>query len=237
MSAKSEDITVRCQDGAFNAYAAIPTAPKNAAIVVLQEIFGVNANIRQTVDDFAAAGYPAVAPNLYWRLAPDVQLNPASDEDRARAMDLSKQMDRNQAVADAVATLAALRASVSGVTRTAAIGYCFGGGVAYLMAARNLVDAGISYYGTALTTMLEEAKGLQSHLLLHIAETDHLCPPEAQQAISAALAPLGERAKIITHANAGHAFARRGGATFNQGAADHANAETMALLATLAARR
>lgn len=234
MTARCEKIEIHGGDGSFAAYCAIPEHPKPVAVLVLQEIFGVNANIRDIVDMFADAGYPAIAPDLYWRQAPGIELNPGSEQDRARAMELMKGLDRASGVADGAAALAALRQRAPGLTRSAAIGYCFGGGVAYLMAARNMVDTGIAYYGTYLHMMLDEAAGLEGRLLLHIAGEDHLCPPEAQQKIADALAPLGARAEIIVHPGAGHAFARRGGASFDQPAADRANERTMAALASLA---
>lgn len=233
MTAISQDIDVHGPDGTFTAYLAAPDEPNGVAIVVLQEIFGVNANIRAIADGFAAQGYVAVAPDLYWRHAPGIQLNPGSEEGRARAVELMKGLDREQAVADSVAALDAAEVLVPGIVRTAAVGYCFGGGVAYLLAVRNAVDAGIAYYGTYLHTVLGEASGLEGKLLLHIAESDHLCPPEAQAAIAAALAPLGDRAQVVVHFGAGHAFARIGGATFDAAAAEHANALTDDLLASL----
>lgn len=233
MTALREDIEVRGADGAFSAYLAVPTNPNGVAVVVLQEIFGVNANIREIADGFAASGYVAVAPDLYWRQSPGIQLNPATEEGRAQAVELMKGLDREQAVTDAADALAAAKSRVSGIVRSAAVGYCFGGGVAYLMAVRNKVDAGIAYYGTYLHTVMGEASNLQGQLLLHIAEQDHLCPPEARAAIQAALAPLGDRATAIVHGGVGHAFARRGGATFDQVSAERANAMTAELLASL----
>lgn len=237
MSATREDIQVIGPDGVFDAYLATPARPNGVAVVVLQEIFGVNANIRGTVDGFADAGFVAVAPDLYWRQEPGIQLDPASEDGRARAMELMKGLDRDRAVADGVAALSAVRHRVPGMGKSAAVGYCFGGGVAYLMAARAAVDAGIAYYGTGLHTLLDEAGGASGQLLLHIAEQDHLCPPEAQQAIAAALAPFGERAAVVAHSGVGHAFARRGGATFDQAAADRADSLTLKLLTALADAR
>ena len=232
----SEDMRVHSPDGDFAAYLAVPATPGRVAVVVLQEIFGVNAGIRAVCDGIAAAGHVAIAPDLYWRQAPGIALDPASEEDRARAMALMKGLDRDRAAADATVALAAARGQVAGVDRTAAIGYCFGGGVAYLLAVRNLVDAGIAYYGTQLHTLLDEAPTLRGELLLHIAGEDHLCPPAAQAAIGDALAPLGKRARVVVHPGAGHAFARPGGATFDRAAAERADALTFALLASLTER-
>lgn len=233
MTARSEDIQVHTREGDFAAYLAAPAQPNGVAVVVLQEIFGVNANIRAIADGFAAKGYVAVAPDLYWRQAPGIQLDPASEDGRAKAAELMKGLDRDQAVSDSVAALAEARKQAPGLTRTAAVGYCFGGGVAYLLAVRNAVDAGVAYYGTYLHTVLAEAANLKGKLLLHVAEADHLCPPEAQTLIRSMLEPLGDRAKVIIHPGVGHAFARKGGATYDAEAAGRADAETAALLASL----
>lgn len=233
MTITKEDIEVQGADGSFRAYFAAPASHNGVAVVVLQEIFGVNANIRSIVDGFAEQGCVAIAPDLYWRQQPGIQLDPATDEGRAQAMDLMKGLDRGQAAADGAAALTAARDRTSGLSASAAVGYCFGGGVAYLMAVRGQVDVGIAYYGTGLHTLLDEAASLQGQILLHIAETDHLCPPEAQKTIEDAMAPLGDRAKVVIHPGVGHAFARIGGATFDSEAAARANRMTAEVLASL----
>lgn len=233
MSRQREDVRIRSTDGEFAAYLSTPETPNGVAVVVLQEIFGVNANIRGLCDRFADAGYAAVAPDLYWRQAPGVQLAPASDDGRAQAMELMKGLDRDQSASDAAAALAAARERVPGLGRSAAVGYCYGGGVAYLMAVRDAVDAGVAYYGTHIHTLLDEAPNLRGRLLLHVAGEDHLCPPPAQEAIREALAPLGERARVVVHPGVGHAFARAGGATYDAAAAERADGMTLDLLASL----
>ena len=235
MTPTREDIRVRSADGEFGAYLATPEAPNGVAIVVIQEIFGVNANIRDICDGLAAAGHVAVAPDLYWRQAPGVELDPGSEDGRARAMELMKGLDRDRSVADSEAALAAARERIPDVRSTAAIGYCFGGGIAYLLAVRNSVDAGVAYYGTYLQTMLAEAPGLRGRLLVHVAAEDHLCPPAAQEAIQAALAPLADRAEVVVHPGVGHAFARRGGAHYDVAAAGRADGLTSDLLSSLRA--
>lgn len=233
MTGQRDDIKFESPDGALSAYVAVPERPTRVAIVVLQEIFGVNANIRAIADGFADAGYASVAPDLYWRQEKGVQLDPSIEQGRKRAMELMTGLDRDQAVSDGAAALKALRALVPGLDRSVAIGYCFGGSVAYLMGARGAVDAGVAYYGTGLHTMLGEFDGLKGRLLLHVAAEDHLCPPEAQDAIAAAAAKSGDRVEVVVHPGVGHAFARTGGATFNKVAAARANAMTMDLLESL----
>lgn len=235
MIPQSADIEVNGPEEPFSAYLAAPEHPNGVAVVVLQEIFGVNANIRSIADDFAAAGYAAVAPDLYWRVEPGIQLDPATEQGRESAMELMKGLDRNQAVSDGAAALQALRERIPGLNRSAAVGYCFGGGVSYLMAARGVVNVGVAYYGTGLHTMLSELDGTTGRLLIHIAGDDHLCPADAQDAIVQAAAKAGGHVSVLIHSGVGHAFARVGGGGYNREAADRANAATLSLLTSLIA--
>lgn len=235
MNVRSEVVEVHGEDGRRSAYMALPEPANGVAIVVLQEIFGVNANIRAITDGFAADGFAAIAPDLYWRQDAGVELDPGDAECRERAVELMKGLDREQAVADASAALDTLRSRVRGIGRSAAVGYCFGGGVAFLMAARGLVDAGISYYGTGLHDMLAELDRPRGRLLLHLAADDHLCPPDAQAAIAAAAGRNPAEVSLSIHDRVGHAFARISGANYDRDAAERANAATASLLSSLAA--
>ena len=130
---------------------------------------------------------------------------------------------------DALVAAAYLRRSVPGIKRTGAVGYCLGGKLAYLVATRAGVDAAVSYYGVAIQGALDRAHELSAPLLLHIAMQDALCPPDAQAAIHAV---LGSRkgVDIIDYPGVGHAFARRGGTTFDRDAAAKADTATAAFL-------
>lgn len=236
MKPSGRDVEIAGPDGRLGAYLAVPDHPRCVAVVVLQEIFGVNANIRSIVDDFAAAGYATIAPDLFWRVRPGVQLDPESAEDREVAMELMKGLDRGECAADGGAALQALGERVPGLERSAAVGYCFGGGIAYLMASRGLVDLGVSYYGTGIHLMAEEMTTLEGRLLLHIAGDDHLCPPEAQAAIRKAAEGAGDKVSVMTHPGAQHAFARLGGRGYDPERAERANAATLESLAVLARR-
>ncbi len=231
---KGSTVAVRHEEGEFTAYLSRSGRSNGVAVIVLQEIFGVNEDMRAICDEWADAGFTAIAPDLYWRQASGVDLDPGTEGGRARAMELMKALDRDQSVRDAEAALQVARQQADGLSRSAAIGYCYGGGVAYLLAVRGVVDAGVAYYGTYIHTLLSEASGLQGRLLLHVAGDDHLCPPDAQTAIRTALTPLGDRAEVVIYAGAGHAFARNGGAGFDAVAARRANGATSALLDELA---
>jgi carboxymethylenebutenolidase len=200
-----------------------------SGLVLLQEIFGVNANMRQTAEAFAALGYDVIAPDLFWRQAARVKLNPSSPADRERGMALMKGLDLERAVDDALAAAAHLRRSDRSSGRTGAVGYCLGGKLAYLLSAHKEIEAAVSYYGTGIGAALERADQVNAPLLLHIAMEDELCPPPAQTAIHRALGPRAN-VVIIDHPGVGHAFARRGSPLFNLEAAERADAATAAFL-------
>ena len=208
------------------AYLARPDgqAPR-AGIVVLQEIFGINANIRAIADGFAASGYAAIVPDLFWRQQAGVELDPADAGDRARAMALAQGLDQELAVADARAAADHLRTQGDGPIKVGAVGYCLGGKLAYLLSAGDGIDAAVSYYGVAIQAALDRAGEVKTPLLLHIAMADELCPPDAQQAIHAAL-DASPHVTIVDHPGVGHAFARDGGAAFDAAAAGRADGET-----------
>jgi carboxymethylenebutenolidase len=188
-------------------------------IVLLQEIFGINANLRATADDYAASGYDVIVPDLFWRQEPGVQLDPSTD--RARATELMNGMDIAMAVQDAYSAAEYLRTLEPPTAKIGAVGYCLGGKVAYLLAMRRGIDAAASYYGVGIHGLLDRAAEVRCPLLLHIAADDPLCPPEAQAEIKRALANR-PGVTILSYTGVGHAFARRGGATYVASAAEPA---------------
>ncbi|HKQ82547.1 MAG TPA: dienelactone hydrolase family protein [Steroidobacteraceae bacterium] len=198
-------------------------------IVVLQEIFGVNANMRQTAEVFATLGYDVIVPDLFWRQEPRIELDPSSPADRARAMTLKAGLDEECAVQDALAAVAHLQRSGRASGRAGAVGYCLGGKLAYLLATHAELSAAVSYYGVAIHGALDRAAALCAPLLVHIATNDDLCPPAAQKAIHDALGPR-PNVQIIDHAAVGHAFARRGSTAFRSEAAERADSATAAFL-------
>ncbi|WP_324698859.1 dienelactone hydrolase family protein [Novosphingobium sp. RL4] len=216
--------------GSFTAYLARPSKPNGAAVVVLQEIFGINANIRGIADDFADEGFVAIAPDLFWRQEPNVELNPASESDRERATALLKGLDQQAAVADALVAASYARELPEVTGKVGAVGYCLGGKLAFLLAGEPGIDAAVSYYGVMIQAALDRVPAVRAKLLLHIAEDDHLCPPEAQQAIRVAADAAADRIEIMSYPGVGHAFARRDSQPFNASAAERADAATLALL-------
>lgn len=217
-------------DNNFTAFLAVPDVPNGGSVVVLQEIFGINENIRQIVRGFAEDGYYAIAPDIFWRQEPGVELDPSGELDRERATALLKGLNQAQAAQDAALAADYLRGLSQSNGRVASVGYCLGGKLAYLMAANGTVECAVSYYGVAIQASLDLVSSVSCPLLLHIAQDDHLCPQEAQEQILAAMAPYSDKISILSHAGVGHAFARRGGGTYNAQAAAHADAATAKLL-------
>ena len=215
--------------GVFNGYRALPDQPNGGSVVVLQEIFGINANIREIVEDFATHGYACIAPDIFWRQQPGVELDPSSESDRDRAQALLAGLDVELAVRDALLAGTHLLGLPGANGRLAAVGYCLGGKLAYLLGASPQVSAAISYYGVAIQHSLPMADQICSPLLLHLAENDHLCPPEAQALI---LDTLSARpgVSIMRYPNVGHAFARRNSPNFDATSAARADAATLDLL-------
>src|SRR5688500_17393999 len=171
-------------DGSFSAYCARPAAAPRAAIVVIQEIFGVNAGIRRKCDRLAADGYLALAPDLFWRLEPGVELDPDIEPEFKRALELLGRCEQDLAVRDIEATIRHAR-NAMGVEKVGAVGYCLGGRLAFMVAARTDVDASVGYYPVGIPELLREKHAIAQPLMLHLAGADHFVPPEARAAIHA----------------------------------------------------
>jgi carboxymethylenebutenolidase len=217
------EITIQAADGGgFSAYLAAPKAGKGPGIVVIQEIFGVNAVMRGIADNLAAQGYAALCPDLFWRMKPGVQITDKTEAEWKLAVGYFGRFDADKGIEDLKATLAALRKHPACTGKAGAVGYCLGGKLAYLMATRSDADCSVGYYGVGIQDMLGEAKGIKKPLLLHIAGKDEFVPPPAQAAIKAGLKG-NSNVTIYDYPDCNHAFARIGGAHYDKAAADQAN--------------
>lgn len=225
-----ETTTIHTADGQFSAYVARPAAEKAPAVVVIQEIFGVNAVMRGIADELAAAGYLAVCPDLFWRIEPGIDITDQSEAEWKKAFELYQAFDVEQGVEDIAATIAAVRADPACSGKVGAVGFCLGGLLAFLTATRTDADASVSYYGVGIENFVGEAETLASPLLVHIAEEDQFVPKEAQAVIKDALAG---NARVEVHSFPGrdHAFARKGGAHYDAADAGKANERTLAFFA------
>lgn len=223
-----EWIQVRGPDGDFRAYVARPAGAARGAVVVIQEIFGVNAVMRGKADWLAREGFLAVCPDLFWRLEPEVDISDKTEAEWAKAMALMKAFDVDAGVRDIQAAIAQARVITGG--KVGAVGYCLGGLLAYLTACRTDADASVGYYGVSIEQHVGEAEKLTRPLMLHVAGKDQFSPKAAQDMIRQS---LGANALVTLHdyAEQDHAFTREGGAHFDAAAAAEADARTLAFFA------
>lgn len=221
----SEYITVETPDGSFQAYVARPDTLPAPAIVVIQEIFGVNLDLRDTCDELAAQGYLAVSPDLFWRLEPGVDMSDQTEAEWKKAFSLYTAFDRDNGVTDIAATMAAARALTGADGKVGVMGFCLGGLMTYLTTARVGADASVVYYGGSTDKYLDEADQVTTPLMIHLGEQDEYIPQPAQEAIIDALAdnPL---AHVFTYPGCNHAFARHRGTHYDADAAALANGRT-----------
>ena len=217
-------------DGGFDAYFAEPGTPPRGAIVVIQEIFGVNEGIRSKCDRWASEGYLAVAPDLFWRLQPNVELDPDVQPEFEQALELMGRFDQNQGVADIEATIRAARSRLPEGGKVGCVGYCLGGRLAYMTAARTDVDASAGYYAVGLDNILHEKNAIARPLLLHIAGADGFVPPEVQAQMHAELDPH-PRVTLFDYPGEDHGFAAETGRRRSEDAARLADSRTAAFFA------
>jgi carboxymethylenebutenolidase len=227
-------IAARDGSGEFAAYVAkpksTPAGGPAGAVVMIQEIFGINGAMRALSDWVAEMGFVAVAPDLFWRQQPKVDLDPDKGQGEwDKAFALMNGMDQDKAVEDLQAAVTAARGMEGANGKVATMGFCLGGRLAYMMAARSDADCNVSYYGVGLDGLLGEAGNIRNPLLLHIAGKDKFVPPEAQKKV---VEGLRGNSKVEAHVYpwADHAFSRRGGHSYDARAATIADGRSAELL-------
>ena len=222
----NDRITIEGRDGTFDAYIARPKASPAPAVVVLQELFGVNADIRKTCDELAEQGFVAVAPDLFWRQEPGVDLSVTSEADWQHGLRLYQAYDRDAGVRDIKDTLDAVAKLPECTGKVAVLGYCLGALMVFLTAVRHRgIDAAVAYHGGDTEKYLGEVDGLNAPLLMHLAEEDEFISKAAQAEIKAALAKK-PNTKVYSYPGQNHAFSRHGGTHYNAAAAALANGRT-----------
>lgn len=216
-------------DASFGAYVARPEGAPKGAIIVIQEIFGVNPGIRQKCDKLAAEGWLAVAPDLFWRLKPEIELDPDVQAEFTQALDWMGQFDQDTGIRDIEATIHHIRRTL-GVAKVGCVGYCLGGRLAYMTAARTDIDASVGYYGVGIDGLLGEKHAIAKPLMLHIPTADGFVPPETQAAMHTA---LDDHPRVTLHDYEGldHGFATETGLRRQEEAATLADSRTAAFFA------
>jgi carboxymethylenebutenolidase len=195
-------IGVTVEGGAMPADLHLPAGGRGPGIVLFQEIFGVTPYVTDRARDLAGLGYVVLVPHVYWRQG-DLLID-GGDDALDRAMAALGKVDWPEAVADGVAALAALRDRPEVDGPTGVFGFCFGGGLAFAVAAQADPDFLVSYYGSALPNLLDLAPEVTAPSLHHFGLADDYLPPDVVTRIEAAV--MAGPATVLTYAGAGHAF-------------------------------
>ena len=216
--------------GGFSAYLAEPEGEARGAVVIIQEIFGVNEGIRRKCDHMAGLGYVALAPDLFWRLEPGVELDPDVPEDFQQALALMNRLDQDKAIADIEASIRDARSRLPEGGKVGCVGYCLGGRLAFMTAARTDVDASVGYYGVGLEGLMGEKHAIAHPVMLHVAGADHFVTPDKQALIHEG---LDDHPKVTIHDYPGedHGFAAETGKRRSEAAAQLADSRTEAFFA------
>jgi carboxymethylenebutenolidase len=215
---RGQFVPLRAADGhTLQAYTVQPGVPATGGVVIVQEIFGVNAHIRSVADFYADQGYVAIAPSIFDRIEPGVDLG-YGEEDRQRAMALLERFNPMQAVEDIGAAVAWLRQMK---LRVGVVGFCLGGTLAYLSAARLPIDAAVGYYGGQIDRFLNERPN--APIILHFGQHDAHIPASKIEAIAQAQRQI----PIYTYP-AGHGFNRDGTPDYDASSAALARERTLA---------
>ncbi|MEM1133486.1 MAG: dienelactone hydrolase family protein [Pseudomonadota bacterium] len=224
-----ENIAILEGDGEFAAYISTPEATPKAAIIVIQEIFGVNRGIRSKCDAWAEAGYLAIAPDLFWRLQPGISLDPDVESEFQQALDWMGKFNQDQGVRDIAATISHAHKAMDG-NKVGCVGYCLGGRLAYMTAARTDVDASVGYYGVGIDGLLGEKDAITTPLMLHIPTDDGFVDAATQKAMHEG---LDGHPQAVLHDYAGldHGFATEFGKRRDEEAAQLADGRTAAFFA------
>ena len=222
----SENISISTLSGDadFKAYVARPADEPKAAIVVIQEIFGVNAGIRRKCDKLAEQGYLAVAPDLFWRMQPGIELDPDIEPEMQEALDWMGKFDQDEGVRDIEATIKWAREETGG-KKVGAVGYCLGGRLAYMTAARTDSDATGGYYAVGVDELLREKDAIANPLILHIPTEDGFVDKETQQKMHEGL-DSHPKSTLYDYEGMDHGFATEFGQRRNEENADLADKRT-----------
>ena len=227
MASRTIEITAR--DGErFTGYLAVPEAGSGPGLVLGQEIFGINKTMRATADTFAEEGYVVLVPDMFWRIEPGVELS-YSEADFAKAFGFMERFDIDLGVEDIGAAMDALRALPECTGKVGYMGFCLGGKLAYLSAARLDPSVSISFYGVGLPDLLGEADKITCPMVFHCPELDKFMPPEGVAALRAAFAARTD-VEIYAYPGADHGFYNHDREVFDKPSVSMAHSRTIAAL-------
>jgi len=216
--------------GAFDAYVVEPAKKPAGAVVLIQEIFGINDAMRAISAKVADLGFFAVCPDLFWRIEPGVDITDKTEAEWKKAFELFNAFDQALGIEDVKATLAAARTLPGCNGRAGTMGYCLGGRLAFMMAEHSDADVNISYYGVGLDGLLDDVDKVHAPLLVHIADEDKFFPPEGRAKVVDGVKKNPKIAAYV-YKGADHAFAREGGVHWDALSATIANGRSAEALA------
>lgn len=223
----AEWVNIDANDGGqFGLYVERPAGGKGPVVICIQEIFGVNHAMRDIAKHWADQGYIAVVPDLFWRQEPLIDITDKSEAEWKKAFELFQGFDVDKGLDDLKATIAFARTMDGANGKVGSVGFCLGGKLAYLLAARSDADCNVSYYGVGIEDLLGESNGITNPLVLHIAEEDGFVPKEAQAKVKDGLANV-DAATVFSYPGMDHAFARIGGIPYDEANATLANSRTL----------
>lgn len=200
-----EYIKIKSKDNKeFSGYLCTSSTGRGPGLLLVQEIFGINSHIREVAELYAQDGFTVLAPDLFWRAEPGIQLS-YNEKDFAKGLELYGKLDMEQAINDLSCAVDTLRLLPETTSKVGAVGYCLGGLIAYKLACRDIVDASVAYYGGGTDQALDEAKNLTRPLLMHFAEADKFIPKTAIEKIRTTLAGKSN-VTIYTYPNVDHGF-------------------------------
>ncbi len=223
----AEWIDIQANDGGtFKAYVERPPRGTGPVVICIQEIFGVNHAMRDIAKHWADQGYIAIAPDLFWRQEPGIDITDKTEAEWQMAFSLFKGFDVEKGIADLMATIVYARTMRGANGKVGTVGFCLGGKLAYLLACRSDADCNVSYYGVGIDALLDEATNIRGPLVMHIAEEDGFVSKAAQATIKDG---LGGNAHVAIYSYPGmdHAFARIGGVPYNEENANLANGRSL----------
>lgn len=221
------DVETLEHEGSFAAYLARPVDTPTAAIIVIQEVFGVNKGIRRKCDRLAEQGYLAIAPDLFWRLEPGIELDPDVPAELQRGLELFGKFNQDAGIRDIEATIRKARGLLGSGGKVGCVGYCLGGRLAFMAACRTDIDASVGYYGVGIDGLLGEKHAIARPVMLHVAGEDGFVDKATQQRMHEG---LDDQPRVTIHDYPGedHGFATEMGDRRSAHAADLADQRTAA---------
>ncbi|BAK65743.1 carboxymethylenebutenolidase [Sphingobium sp. SYK-6] len=221
----SDYLQIDVEDGSFRAFVAYPARLPAPAVVVLHEVFGVNDDMRASCHELAERGFVAIAPDLFWRQEPGLDLSHWTPEEWEKGLALYGAYDRDQGARDIAEVITFARTLAGTTGKVGLMGYCLGGLMTFLVTARHGTDASVVYYPGAAQDYADEAARISAPTIVHLAEEDEFISPSAQAIIADAV--RGNPAvEIFSYPGCNHAFARHSGTHYDAEAAALANGRT-----------